>query len=206
VDISDEVHAAVAHLENSSSLQVDLSDRMKAANLVNDIAEEAGRLDIMVNAAGITRDAFIHKMTDEQWDQVLAVNLTAVFTTTRASVRIMRSQREGRIINIASAGWLGNYAQANYAAAKAGVVGLTLSAARELGRSGATANAVCPGFIETDMTRKIPQQIFADQVQKIWLGRVGQPEDVANTVTFLASAEGGYITGEILNVGGGYKL
>jgi 3-oxoacyl-[acyl-carrier protein] reductase/2-hydroxycyclohexanecarboxyl-CoA dehydrogenase len=185
---------------------LDVTDRASAARLVTEIHEARGALDICVNNAGINRDAMLHKMTDEQWDEVIAVDLSAVFAFSRASAQVMRAQGSGRLINISSASWLGNIGQANYAAAKAGVVGLTMTASRELGRSGVTANAICPGFIETDMTRGLPEAIYAAQLEKIPLGRAGAPEDVANVVAFLASDEAAYITGEVINVGGGYRI
>ena len=170
------------------------------------IVDERGHLDVCVNNAGINRDAQLYKMTDEQWDAVIKVDLNGVFYLTRAAVRVMRETRSGRIVNISSASWMGNFGQANYAAAKAGVVGLTLTAARELGRYGITANAICPGFIDTDMTRALPEKVHAAQLEKIPLGRAGRPEDVANVVAFLASEDASYLTGEVINVGGGYRL
>jgi 3-oxoacyl-[acyl-carrier protein] reductase/2-hydroxycyclohexanecarboxyl-CoA dehydrogenase len=206
VDVNPAVEEAMDGAGDVIPTISDLSDRAGADALVRDIAEREGRLDVVANVAGITRDGFIHKMTDEQWDLVIAVNLTAVFTITRAAVRIMREQKGGRLINISSASWLGNLAQANYAASKAGVVGLTLTAARELGRYGATANAICPGFIDTAMTRAIPPDLFEAQIGKTWLGRAGRPEDVAGMVAFLSGEDGGFITGEVINVGGGYRI
>jgi 3-oxoacyl-[acyl-carrier protein] reductase/2-hydroxycyclohexanecarboxyl-CoA dehydrogenase len=185
-------------------LDVSKADECDAA--VKDAHDRYGRLDILVNNAGINRDAMLHKMTDEQWHQVIAVDLTGVFFMTRAASRIMRTAGAGRIINISSASWMGNIGQANYAAAKAGVVGLSRTAAKELARSQVTVNAICPGFIDTTMTRGIPDAIREQQVAKIPLGRAGQPADVAAVVAFLASDEAGYITGEVINVGGGYVL
>jgi 3-oxoacyl-[acyl-carrier protein] reductase/2-hydroxycyclohexanecarboxyl-CoA dehydrogenase len=170
------------------------------------VSDRHKRLDILVNNAGINRDAMLHKMTDEQWHQVIAVDLTGVFFMTRATSRVMRTAGSGRIINISSASWMGNIGQANYAAAKAGVLGLTRTAARELARSQVTVNAICPGFIDTAMTRGIPEQIREQQVAKIPLGRAGQPADIAAVVAFLASDEAGYITAEVINVGGGYVI
>jgi 3-oxoacyl-[acyl-carrier protein] reductase/2-hydroxycyclohexanecarboxyl-CoA dehydrogenase len=174
--------------------------------LVAEIVHRQGRLDILVNNAGINRDAMLHKMTDEQWQQVLDVDLSGVFYMTRAASRVMREAGRGRIINISSASWMGNIGQANYAAAKAGVLGLSKTAARELARAQVTVNAICPGFIDTVMTRGIPEAVREQQLAKIPLGRAGQPSDVANVVAFLASDEAAYVTGEVINVGGGYII
>jgi 3-oxoacyl-[acyl-carrier protein] reductase/2-hydroxycyclohexanecarboxyl-CoA dehydrogenase len=186
--------------------KLDVSNSAECDALINDIHQEFGRLDILVNNAGINRDAMLHKMSDEQWHQVIAVDLSGVFFMTRAASRIMRAAGAGRIVNIASASWMGNIGQANYSAAKAGVVGLSRTAARELARSQVTVNAIAPGFIDTQMTRGIPDQIREQQLAKIPLGRAGQPADVAALVAFLASDEAGYLTGEVINVGGGYVI
>ena len=187
-------------------VRLDVSIASECDAVVQNVHGRYGRLDILVNNAGINRDAMLHKMTDEQWHQVIAVDLTGVFFMTRAASRIMRAAGSGRIVNISSASWMGNIGQANYAAAKAGVVGLSRTAARELARSQVTVNAICPGFIDTVMTRSIPDVIRQQQVAKIPLGRAGEPADVAALVAFLASDEAGYITGEVINVGGGYVL
>ena len=187
-------------------VRLDVSIASECDAVVRNVHGRYGRLDILVNNAGINRDAMLHKMTDEQWHQVIAVDLTGVFFMTRAASRIMRAAGSGRIVNISSASWMGNIGQANYAAAKAGVVGLSRTAARELARSQVTVNAICPGFIDTVMTRSIPDVIRQQQVTKIPLGRAGEPADVAALVAFLASDEAGYITGEVINVGGGYVL
>jgi NAD(P)-dependent dehydrogenase (short-subunit alcohol dehydrogenase family) len=192
-------HAAIG-------VRLDVSNAGDCDAVVKDSHDRYGRLDILVNNAGINRDAMLHKMTDEQWHQVIAVDLTGVFFMTRAASRIMRAAGSGRIVNISSASWMGNIGQANYAAAKAGVVGLSRTAAKELARSQVTVNAICPGFIDTQMTRGIPDAIREQQVAKIPLGRAGQPADVAAVVAFLASDEAGYVTGEVINVGGGYVL
>lgn len=188
------------------AVRLDVSVAAECDQVVAEAAKRGGRLDILVNNAGINRDAMLHKMTDEQWHQVIAVDLTGVFFMTRAASRIMRAAGAGRIVNISSASWMGNIGQANYAAAKAGVIGLSRTAARELARSQVTVNAICPGFIDTTMTRSIPQPIREAQLAKIPLGRAGQPADVAALVAFLASDQAGYITGEVINVGGGYVL
>lgn len=168
--------------------------------------EQFGTLDIAVNNAGINRDGMLHKMSAEQWNQVIAVNLTGTFFSVQCASQILREKGQGAIINIASASWLGNIGQANYAASKAGVVGLTKTASRELAKKGVTCNTICPGFIETDMTRGVPEKVWDIMVGKIPMGRAGKPSDVANLVAFLASDEADYITGEVLNVGGGMIL
>jgi 3-oxoacyl-[acyl-carrier protein] reductase/2-hydroxycyclohexanecarboxyl-CoA dehydrogenase len=178
--------------------------REDAERVIQTAIDRLGQLDILVNNAGINRDAMLHKMTDEQWDAVLAVDLTGVFYCTRAAAAYMRQRGSGRIINISSGSWLGNIGQANYAAAKAGVVGLSKTAARELAAKGVTVNAITPGFIDTDMTRGMPEALRAQVLQRIPMGRAGDPSDVANLVAFLASDEAGYLTGEVINVGGGY--
>lgn len=165
-----------------------------------------GGLHILVNNAGINRDAMLHKMTQEQWDSVISVNLTGVFHCTQTAFRYMREQGYGRIINISSAGWQGNIGQANYAAAKAGVIGLTKTTAKEGAKKGITCNAICPGFIETDMTRAVPEKVWDIMVSKIPMGYVGKPEDIGKAVAFLASDDAAYITAEVLNVGGGMVL
>ena len=208
-DVAEELLRETADLVMSygrhcEQLVVDLSQSDDAEGIVGTAIEMLGRLDVLVNNAGINRDAMLHNMTNEQWDLVLAVDLRAVFLTMRTAARHMRERGSGRIINISSGAWLGNVGQANYAAAKAGVVGLTLTAARELARKGVTANAICPGFIDTAMTRGIPEHVREDVLRRIPMGRPGQPEDVGHLVAFLASDAAGYITGEVINVSGGY--
>lgn len=171
-----------------------------------EVAEEKGTVDIIVNNAGINRDAMLHKMERKQWDDVISVNLTGVYYCTQQAAKLMREKEYGRIINISSAGMNGNIGQANYSAAKAGVVGLTKTAAKELAKKGVTANAICPGFIETDMTKGIPEKAWNIMVDKIPMGYVGKPVEIANLVAFLASDEASYITGEVIHVGGGFKL
>lgn len=187
-------------------LKVDVSIKEEAEKIINTAKDELGRLDILVNNAGINRDAMLHKMSDEDWEKVLAVDLTGVFFCTRAAAKLMRDQGYGRIINISSASWMGNIGQANYSAAKAGVVGFSKTAARELARKGITVNVICPGFIDTEMTRAVPDKVRAKIMEKIPMGEVGKPEDVANAVVFLASDEARYITGAIIDVGGGMVL
>jgi len=187
-------------------LKVDVSKRQEVEKMIISAKEKMGSIDILVNNAGINRDAMLHKMTDENWHEVIAVNLTGVFFCIREAAKVMRDQGYGRIINISSASWMGNIGQANYSAAKAGVVGLSKTAARELARKGITVNVVCPGFIDTEMTRAVPEKIRTKIIEKIPMGEVGKPEDVANMVAFLASDEARYVTGAIIDVGGGLVL
>lgn len=202
-DVDGERAELIASEIGGLAVQVDLSTK-EGEGLVERAYAEFVELDILVNNAGINRDALLHKMTNEQWDAVLAVDLTAVFQTTRAAARRMRERGYGRIVNISSGSWLGNFGQSNYAAAKAGVVGLSKSAARELARKGVTVNVICPGFIDTEMTRGIPEPIRKQILARIPIGYAGTPEDVGAVVAFLASDEAAYLTGEIINVSGGY--
>lgn len=175
-------------------------------NIFQTAIKEYGKVDIVVNNAGINKDSMLHKMTDEQWDNVIAVNLTGTFYMTREAAKIMREKEYGRIINISSMSWLGNIGQTNYAASKAGVIGVTKTAARELAKKGITCNAICPGFIETDMTRSVPEKVWDIMISKIPAGRAGTPEDVGNMVAFLSSDEASYINGQIIEVSDGMIL
>ena len=184
-----------------------VTDPKAVEHLVEMAVEKFGKLDIMVNNAGITRDTLLLSMSDEQWDAVLNVNLRAVFLGTRAAAKAMLRQRAGRIINMASfSGLAGNAGQANYAASKAGVIGLTKSAAKEMGKRGVLCNAVAPGFIDTDMTAVLPDKVKQYMLQLIPLQRMGKPEDVARVVVFLASPASGYMTGQVLSVDGGLHM
>lgn len=202
--------AAAASLRESGAqalfISCNIAEKTRVEALFSQAEEAFGPVDILVNNAGINRDAMLHKMTVEQWDQVIAVNLTGTFYCVQYAAQIMREKGSGAIINISSASWLGNIGQANYAASKAGVVGLTKTACRELARKGVTCNAICPGFIDTDMTRGVPEKVWDTMISKIPMGRAGSPADVANMVAFLASDEANYITGEVINVGGGMIL
>ncbi|MFP7706453.1 SDR family oxidoreductase [Trueperella sp. LYQ141] len=196
------------------SVALDVSNREAVDRTVDEIIENHGKIDILVNNAGINRDGMLHKMTDEMWDAVIAVDLSAVFYFCRKVGTHMRENSYGRICNVASASWMGNIGQTNYAAAKGGVVSLTRSISKELAFKGITANAICPGFIETAMTsalKDVPsragfENLYEEQVAKVSLRRAGQPEDVANLVAFLVSDDASYLTGEVINIGGGYKL
>jgi 3-oxoacyl-[acyl-carrier protein] reductase len=186
---------------------VDVSD----SNAVNAAAEkihgDCGRVDILVNNAGVTRDGLLMRMSDEDWDTVLNTNLKGAFLFTKAFTRAFLKQRSGRIINVASIiGLLGNAGQANYAASKAGLIGFTLSMAKELASRGITANALAPGFIETDMTAVLSPEQKGELTKKVPLNCLGQPEDVALAALFLAGAGGRYITGQVLTVDGGMVI
>ncbi|MEV2286051.1 3-oxoacyl-[acyl-carrier-protein] reductase [Paenibacillus larvae] len=191
----------------AAMMRADVSKAQEADQLVKDTLEQLGKLDILVNNAGITRDNLIMRMKEEEFDTVIATNLKGVFNCVKAATRPMMKQRSGRIINISSVvGVLGNPGQANYVAAKAGVIGLTKAAARELASRGITVNAVAPGFIETDMTDQLPKDVKAKMLEDIPLAKLGQPEDVAKTVLFLASADSSYMTGQTLHVDGGMYM
>ncbi|MEJ9217033.1 3-oxoacyl-[acyl-carrier-protein] reductase [Paenibacillus glucanolyticus] len=179
----------------------------EAEAMVKQVMETFGRIDILVNNAGITRDNLIMRMKEEEFDQVIETNLKGVFNCLKAVTRPMMKQRYGRIINISSVvGALGNPGQANYVAAKAGVIGLTKSAARELASRGITVNAVAPGFIDTDMTRELSEDMREGLLGGIPLARLGQPEEIAGVVAFLASSSASYMTGQVLHVDGGMYM
>lgn len=171
---------------------------------VDAVKEQFGKVDILVNCAGITRDVPLGAMKDEEWDDVIAVNLRGPFLFTRACSKLMRRAKKGRIINIASiSGLIGNKGQANYSASKAGLIGFTRTASKELAGKNITVNAIAPGFIETDMTAVLPEPLKAEMKNRTPLGRFGQPEDISNAVLFFASDEASFITGQILTVDGG---
>jgi 3-oxoacyl-[acyl-carrier protein] reductase len=189
------------------AVTADVSSKDDVNRMIETAINTMGHIDILVNNAGVVRDQIIMRMTDDEWDTVLNIDLKSAFLCTRAVLRHMMKQRWGRIINIASVvGIMGNAGQANYSAAKAGIIGLTKSTAKEAGSRGITANAIAPGFIETKMTEKLDEKQRLAFTQKIPLGTLGTPRDVAEAVAFLASEEAHYITGQVLNVDGGMAL
>ena len=191
----------------ASIYKCNVSDFEACEAMIKDIVKEHGRLDILVNNAGITKDGLIMKMKEEDFDSVLNVNLKGTFNTIRHSARQMLRQKSGRIINISSvSGILGNAGQANYAASKAGVIGLTKTMARELGSRGITVNAIAPGFVDTEMTGVLSEEIRENACRQIILGRFGKPEDIANVAVFLASDKADYITGQVISVDGGMNV
>jgi 3-oxoacyl-[acyl-carrier protein] reductase len=186
---------------------LNVNDREKTGQLIDDIVTRKGRLDVLVNNAGITRDTLAMRMKDEDFDAVIETNLSAVFRLCRFAIKPMMKARSGRLINITSViGSMGNPGQANYAAAKAGVAGMTRALAQEVGSRGITVNCVAPGFIETDMTAQLADAHKQALVNRIPLGRLGQPQDIAGVVVFLASEAASYITGQEIQVGGGMYM
>ena len=188
-------------------VQGDISDFEKVNDIVKNVVETWGKIDILVNNAGITRDNLLLKMNEKDFDEVIATNLKGVFNCTKAVTRLMMKQHSGRIVNMSSVvGINGNAGQANYAAAKAGIIGFTKSVAKEFAPRGITVNAIAPGFIETDMTEAIPEKIKTGLIEKIPMGRIGNPENVANAVLFLVSEDSAYITGQVICVDGGMAM
>ncbi len=191
----------------STAVLADVSLPSDVTRLVETTVSTYGKVDILVNNAGITRDQLMLRMSDDDWDAVLTVNLKSVFLCTRAVLRHMVRQRWGRVISIASiVGLIGNPGQANYASAKAGIIGFTRTIAKEVASRGITANAVAPGFIDTPMTQQLPEERRQELASRILLGYLGTPRDVAEAVAFLASEEARYITGQVLTVDGGISL
>lgn len=201
------ISQALAAFAGCRGVVLNVNDGAALDALVESLVKELGGLHVLVNNAGITRDTLAMRMKDEDWDAVLDTNLKAVFRASRAAIKPMMKQRSGRIINITSViGQLGNAGQSNYAAAKAGVAGLTRSLARELGSRNITVNAIAPGFIETDMTNALPEAQQAALQAQIPLGRLGKPQDIAHAVVYLASEQASYVTGQELHVNGGMLM
>ena len=203
-----ETAAAIAEKGGrAESVGVDVTDHAAAADLPGSIIERHGRLDIVVSNAGITRDQLLMRMKRDDWDVVIATNLTATFTLAQAAVRPMLKQRAGRIVAVSSVvGQMGNAGQTNYAASKAGLIGFVKALAREVASRGITVNVIAPGMIETDMTRAVAEKTRAEWAAQIPLGRLGTVDDVAATACFLASDEAAYITGQVLAVNGGMYM
>ncbi len=201
------VEIIVANGGEAIAVQADVANAQAVDLLVKQTMETFGRIDILVNNAGITRDTLLMRMKEEDWDAVLNTNLKGIFLCTKAVSRIMMKQKSGKIINMTSVvGIMGNAGQANYAAAKAGVIGFTKSMARELASRNITVNAIAPGFITTDMTSVLSEQVKDDLAKNIPLAKLGSPEDVAYAVVFLSSDYANYITGQTLNVDGGMVM
>jgi 3-oxoacyl-[acyl-carrier protein] reductase len=198
------ITAALAQHASCKGAKLDVNDAAAAEALIDALTKEHGGLHVLVNNAGITRDTLAMRMKDDDWDAVLDTNLKAVFRMSRAVMRTMMKQRYGRIVSITSVvGASGNPGQANYAAAKAGVAGMTRALARELGSRGVTVNCVAPGFIETDMTAALPEEQQKALLGQIPLGHLGKPADIAHAVAWLASPQAGYVTGQEIHVNGG---
>lgn len=189
------------------AVQANVSDSDSVQNLMSAAVEQFGSIDVLVNNAGITRDNLIMRMKEDEWDEVINTNLKGVFLCTKAVTRQMMKQRSGRIINISSiVGVMGNAGQANYVAAKAGVIGLTKTTARELASRNILVNAIAPGFITTEMTDELPEDIKSSMLNQIPLAKLGQPEDIAKAVVFLASDDSSYMTGQTLHIDGGMYM
>lgn len=211
-DVADERGKEVAQQINNNGgqaefLHVNTTDKSHIESAASSIFDTYGHIDILVNNAGITKDATLLKMTDEQWDQVISVNLTGVYHCTRIIAPYMVQNNYGRIINASSVvGLFGNFGQTNYAATKAGLIGMTQTLSKELGRKGITVNAVAPGFIATEMIQLMPQDVLQSMEAKVPVKRLGRPEEVASLYAFLASDDASYINGAVIRIDGGISL
>ncbi|KAA3615088.1 MAG: beta-ketoacyl-ACP reductase [Calditrichaeota bacterium] len=208
-DVNNEAGEAVAANlgANASFMKVNVSDKEQVEKAVSEVLEKYNKIDILINNAGITRDSMFHKMEEQQWDQVIDINLKGVFLCGQSVAKVMREQGNGVIINTSSVvAHNGNFGQSNYVAAKSGIIGMTKVWARELGGKGVRVNAVAPGFIATEMVKSVPAKVISMLEEKTPLGRLGNPEDIANAYLFLSSDEAAYVTGAVLNVDGGLVL
>lgn len=210
-DLIEEISATAEELRSEGGnilpLQVDVTDMEAVESMVQTVIDKLGRIDILVNNAGIVRDALLVRMKESDWDAVIAVNLKGAFNCTKTVAKPMMKQRYGKIVSTSSVmGLTGNAGQANYSASKAGIIGLTKSVAKELGRRGINANAIAPGFIMTKMTESLPEDQKEKALENIPLGSFGSPEDVANVVAFLVSDSARYITGQVIQIDGGLVM
>jgi 3-oxoacyl-[acyl-carrier protein] reductase len=205
---SEETAEEIKKLDCKALIQkVDVSKMADVENMVQNTINEFKTLDILINNAGVTRDTLLVRMKEEDWDFVMKVNLTGTFNCSKAAAKYMMKQRKGRIVNIASiVGVMGNAGQANYSASKAGIIGLTKTSARELASRNITVNAVAPGFIDTEMTRSLNENIKQQLKEQIPVGKLGRPEDIANCIKFLVSDDASYITGQVIHVNGGMLM
>jgi len=208
---ADEANKIVAEIKKLGrkglAVQADVSKFADAERMVKEVLKEFGRLDILVNNAGINQDAVVWKMTEQQWDEVISINLKGFFNYIRAVAPLFKEQQSGKIVNITSINGLrGKFGQSNYSASKAGIIGLTKSVARELGKYSVNVNAIAPGLIETDMVKSAPEEVRQKALAEIVLGRLGKPEEVASVVTFLCSEKARHITGEVIKVDGGQYI
>lgn len=208
VEKAEEVKAEIESRGGAAMLVQGKVDNFEVVTeIVKKVVENWGTVDILINNAGITRDNLLLKMSESEFDEVIATNLKGVFNCTKAVTKIMMKQRSGKIVNMTSVvGLTGNAGQANYAAAKSGIIGFTKSVAKELAARGVTVNAIAPGFITTDMTAKLPEKIKEETLNQIPIGKFGTPEDVANLAAFLVSEQAAYITGQVINVDGGMAM
>jgi len=210
-DLMEEISATAEELSSEGAtvlpIKVDVTNTEAVESMVQETIDKLGRIDILVNNAGIVRDALLVRMKESDWDAVISVNLKGTFNCTKAVAKPMMKQRAGRIVNMASVmGIIGNVGQANYSASKAGIIGLTKSSAKELGRRGITVNAIAPGFIMSKMTESLPEDQKEQALKSIPLGFLGSPEDIANLVAFLVSDSARYITGQVIKVDGGLVM